>query len=311
MTEPNSIAVESLLLRYNKVAMDYLRDDAFIDCAKFLKKADKLLGSDNPSINKLPNRQKLLGLTYNNFACYHKRRRQPNVALTYLKRALEAEAVLETEVTNLAGTHLNICAIYSELAKHQEALESAQTALGLLNAVALSEAEGAGISTLTTTAIAYYNCGVELEHLNKLQEAAAVFSSGFSFAQEYLGEEHYLTKHLETSFKAASQRTQAVAEMRSLRRHQRERAKIMFDGRLTRVNLPTLKSPTQRRGRVLGSRTRPDSSMNPNVLGEHLHNFTSKGRRLHNFSPKDGKPVLGYTLPSTRRFFTRAAADLS
>jgi hypothetical protein len=54
----------------------------------------------------------MLSLTLNNLSCYYKKTGKPNVALFYIKNALEIEQSDPTvEAITVAGTHLNICAI--------------------------------------------------------------------------------------------------------------------------------------------------------------------------------------------------------
>ena len=71
-------------------------------------------------------------VTYNNLACYYRRVGRLHAALKFLKKALSIEARLE-RVTNPADTHLNICAVPSQLSRHAEALRHAQAALRLIN----------------------------------------------------------------------------------------------------------------------------------------------------------------------------------
>jgi tetratricopeptide (TPR) repeat protein len=55
-------------------------------------------------------------------------------ALFYLKNALDIEINdLNTEPLNLAGTHLNLCAIYSKLNKHQNAVYHAKKAIKIIS----------------------------------------------------------------------------------------------------------------------------------------------------------------------------------
>ncbi len=91
--------------------------------------------SDNEKVIE----SKLLSITYNNFACLYKRKKNPEEALKYLETALEAErdqlflAPNKVEAnTEHAGTHLNICAILSQLKRHWEAIKVAKQALDVL-----------------------------------------------------------------------------------------------------------------------------------------------------------------------------------
>lgn len=132
--------------------------------------------------------------TLNNLACYYRRLGKLHAAMTCLKRALEIEKKLQS-VRNAADTHLNLCAVLSQLGKHQQALEQAQEALIILqeeffqsrqpvvekapgsskkDATSLNhETEGgkavssAGqqLDRVSVMCIAYHNIGVEQEFL--------------------------------------------------------------------------------------------------------------------------------------------------
>ena len=72
-------------------------------------------------------------MTLNNFGCYYKKKRKPNAALKYLKAALNLEKA-DRGITKveLAGTYLNLCAIYSGLSRHMDAVKNAVKAIHLL-----------------------------------------------------------------------------------------------------------------------------------------------------------------------------------
>ena len=91
---------ETLVLNCNKTAMDYLREDDFKEALALLKKAEALLNSLEEGENA-QKRLKLLGITYNNFGCFYKRKKQPNVALYYLQKALHIEAAQEEDQVNV------------------------------------------------------------------------------------------------------------------------------------------------------------------------------------------------------------------
>jgi len=75
---------------------------------------------------------KYRAVTYNNFACIYRKTKKYPRALTYLEKALEieynylhysAESVDNClQVLNPTDIHLNICAILSEMEKHELAL---------------------------------------------------------------------------------------------------------------------------------------------------------------------------------------------
>ena len=75
---------------------------------------------------------KYRAVTYNNFACIFRKTKKYRSALSYLEKALEieynylhysAESVDNClQVLNPTDIHLNICAILSEMEKHELAL---------------------------------------------------------------------------------------------------------------------------------------------------------------------------------------------
>ena len=81
-------------------------------------------------------------MTYNNFACVFRRTKKLRSALSYLEKALEIEynylhfsdeTVDEClQVSNPCDIHLNICAILSQMGKHELALQHAMKALILI-----------------------------------------------------------------------------------------------------------------------------------------------------------------------------------
>ena len=73
---------------------------------EFLQKAERL------GQNSL----ELKAITYNNMACYYRRIGKLQTALNYLQQALLLENRIERSQT-VADTHLNICAVYSQLGK--------------------------------------------------------------------------------------------------------------------------------------------------------------------------------------------------
>jgi tetratricopeptide (TPR) repeat protein len=92
------------------------------------------------------------------------------VALTYLENALRIEKTLENN-KDLADTHLNICAIFSQLGNHVEALEHVLTAIVLLQGDLLyhhAADEASKLEKLSAMVVAYHNLAVEYEHLKRV-----------------------------------------------------------------------------------------------------------------------------------------------
>ena len=106
--------------------------------------------------------------TYNNLACYYRRTGKIRTALTYLIQALELELKIDQPKT-LADTHLNLCAVLSQLDRHEDALQHVMLSIILLQDEFLQatlpkmkEESSAEVSDerLAVLAIAYHNLGV-------------------------------------------------------------------------------------------------------------------------------------------------------
>jgi tetratricopeptide (TPR) repeat protein len=200
--------LEGLILKYNKKAMNLLRLEDFTNSLRMLKQSEQILDEqdENPEVNSLK------AITFNNLGCFYKRTGKPNVALSYLKEALDKESSANADLTNLAGTNLNICAIYSELGRHETALGYALRALHLMKDSYLPS------SNLTTTmVIGYHNAGAEYEFLNKRNEAIESYTAGYILSRDELGEDHPLTENLRQSLEEASDKLGKIEKLTNQR----------------------------------------------------------------------------------------------
>lgn len=105
----------------NILAVFYLKKDDVKSALDLLKKSEVLC--ENNELGK--------AMTYNNLACYYRRIGKLKTALKYLEQALSIEGRL-SKVDTQADTHLNICAVLSQLNKHELALNHAMSAVILL-----------------------------------------------------------------------------------------------------------------------------------------------------------------------------------
>lgn len=165
----------------NLLAMTYLQQEDFNMVLELLKKAEILTERDASG----------RAATFNNLACYYRRQGKLHAALQYLQKALKIESKL-TNVQNPADTHINACAVLSQLGRHQTALEHAQNALILLQEELLSPpgvVSGAApqADRIAVLAIAYHNIGVEQEFLKRYEHSVLSYKKGVEVAERYLG----------------------------------------------------------------------------------------------------------------------------
>lgn len=222
--------LEALVLKYNSVAMEYLRQENFKESLMLLKKAEEILNSDENQI--IPNRLKLMGITLNNLGCYYKKRKQNKVALTFLEKALEVELQTESDNVNLAGSHLNLCAAFSSLSRHKEGYQHAKQALALLESVYGNESMSfeKTVTLITSLVITYFNAGVELEYMSRFSEALAHYQSGFDIARKELGYKHPMTMNLLETIKKVTKKSKVADRSKSNARESKTPMRKVFTG---------------------------------------------------------------------------------
>ena len=155
-------------------------------------------------------------------ACYYRRIGKMRTALNFLQQALTIEAKLQRPEVQ-ADTHLNICAVLSQLNKHELALNHAMSAVILLQEMMLSkrldpesyslddeqEATEEGQQPETNKdrtavlAIAYHNMGVEQEFLKSYPAAILSYKKAVNFAEKNLGPDDGITQNLRNVFENA------------------------------------------------------------------------------------------------------------
>jgi len=155
-------------------------------------------------------------MTFNNMACYYRRIGKMRTALNFLQRALTIESRLQRPEIQ-ADTHLNICAVLSQLNKHELALNHAMSAVILLQEVMLAKRLDASAfqddeeempaetskDRTAVLAIAYHNMGVEQEFLRSYPAAILSYKKAVNFAEKNLGPEDGITQNLRNVFENA------------------------------------------------------------------------------------------------------------
>jgi len=118
-------------------------------------------------------------------------------------------------VQNPADTHINACAVLSQLGRHQTALEHGQSALILLQEELLSPPGAPGpppqADRIAVLAIAYHNIGVEQEFLKRYEQSILSYKKGVEVAERYLGARHAICITLNNSLVAAKKLAAAAA----------------------------------------------------------------------------------------------------
>ena len=159
-------------------------------------------------------------MTYNNIACYFRRKGKLRTALSYLEKAQRIEMRAKS-VSNPAGTRLNLCAVLSQLDRHQEALEHARAAVILLEEEIEQLRDQAGgddapevSNKMAVLAICYHNLGVENEYLRHIPASLDAYQRGVAIARSYLGADNDITKTLVKSCKAAKEHLETAHKRR-------------------------------------------------------------------------------------------------
>lgn len=106
-------ACQYLVLQYNSLAMQSMDGDESVP-TQLLKKADSLTAAAGLFPDE-DSRLKLRALTHNNFGCVYLHFGLLHTALKSLERALKIENANPDLCENPGGTHLNVCAILSQM----------------------------------------------------------------------------------------------------------------------------------------------------------------------------------------------------
>jgi hypothetical protein len=183
--------IESTISDFNRKASALLRSSDFSSAISCLESAYSLLA-------QLPgdSRRRLLSLTLNNLGCAYKRAGQLETAVAVLEEALDCAGAAPADVGSLAGTHLNLCGLFSQQNEHRAALEHALQAVRLVRKRFRDD-----VSMLTTLLAGYHNAGVEFTMLGQVEEARRMYQIAWEIACEQIGEKHPLTVGLRERLK--------------------------------------------------------------------------------------------------------------
>ena len=159
----------------NILAAVHLQREDSHEALDLLKHAEVLSAGD-------PHAQ---AITYNNLACFYRKINKIKLALKYLRSAM----ALEQDIPN---THLNLCAVYSQTDKHDQALSHAMQSVIILqeNIMDCIETQKEFSDLAPVLVVAYHNMAVELEYLKRNNEALAMYAKAVKFAEEHLPKGH-------------------------------------------------------------------------------------------------------------------------
>lgn len=197
--------------------MAHLQKEDFKLCQDLLKKAELFT----------ENNDRLRAITFNNYACLFRKTNKLRNALSYLEQALDLEYTClnsaevsvddSLKISNPCEIHLNICAILSQMGKHELALHHAMKALLLIQDELLarteilgspgsapSQADAGNDDRFTVMVIALHNIAVEHEYLKQFQQSLTHYKKAKDFAQSSLGPEHIMSKKMDLVFQQAA-----------------------------------------------------------------------------------------------------------
>jgi tetratricopeptide (TPR) repeat protein len=175
-TESFKKAMVDLCDIYNDLASEMLERGELQTAITLLRKAEGIKVNKNCKVK-----------TLNTLACYYRQIGKARIAESYLIKALEIQG-------DLSNTHLNLCAVLSELGKHEDAMLHAMQAIVLLQDDIISSKKDPNRKCdESIMAIAYLNLGVELEYLKRYDEAMGFYQRAQNFGKNKLPPDHPAT----------------------------------------------------------------------------------------------------------------------
>ena len=176
-------------------------------------------------------------ITYNNYACLFRKTNKLRNALNYLEMALaleyqclndmEEDVSSGLRVSNPCEIHLNICAILSQLGKHDLALHHAMKALILIQdeLLAVTEESGPPVegqynpneSRQTVMIIALHNIAVEYEYLKQFQSSLLTYQKARDFSFKLLGESHPFSQKMDRVLEESAIKIKGIIERQNKR----------------------------------------------------------------------------------------------
>ncbi|KAG6965928.1 hypothetical protein JG687_00005142 [Phytophthora cactorum] len=212
-------ALNEVMLSYNSVAMQYLAQGQFDQCLAMLRKAEAIVAPGN-----FKRCQALQILTFNNIGCCYRKLGKLKSALKYLKEAAQIGSG-SAHVKNLSITHLNLCAIQSQLGRHDLALEHAQAAIFHTQEELVGLEDGARDEDdsdqdaldpktreekIISLAVAYHNLAVELEFNGRGEASLQWYKKALQLVWKYRESNEALCESFKKIFLDAKKKQQTA-----------------------------------------------------------------------------------------------------
>lgn len=242
-TKMHKSGVEPLVLNWNKISMEYLKEEKYQEAFRLLKKSEELLKYPDGTFPT-----NLWAITNNNFGLYYKKQQKLSLALEYFFKALNVDIKTVYDKTNLAGTHLNICSVYSLMNHHSKALSHGILATKLLKKALEIDRS---ISTLTSLVIALNHTGFEYELLREYENAKSTYKCGLDLSKNNLGIDHPITLALNKAYK----------NLPVIKKNKGPIKRLFFTKNRASAALPKINSSSSR-NRSIGTNSRVNSREN-------------------------------------------------
>ncbi|POM65582.1 Hypothetical protein PHPALM_18674 [Phytophthora palmivora] len=216
-------ALNEVMLSYNSMAMQYLAQGQFDQCLAMLRKAEAITAPGN-----FKRCQALQILTFNNIGCCYRKLGKLKSALKYLKEAAQIGSG-SAHVKNLSITHLNLCAIQSQLGRHDLALEHAQAAIFHTQEELVSLEDGGERDEdnsdnkdqdaldpttreekIISLAVAYHNLAVELEFNGRGEASLQWYKKALQLVWKYRETNEALCESFKKIFLDAKKKQQTA-----------------------------------------------------------------------------------------------------
>jgi len=202
----------------NEVALKLLQEGKLKDSLLLLERCRKMTHPN--SFGAYPT---LRSLTYNHLGCCYRRIGKLDKALYYLEKAWEFIQGIE-KVDTSGITHINLCAVLSQLGDHRKALDHAKMAVSdcaydLIEATKRSSAEenhGDVNKKATMLAIAYHNLATEEEACKNPEAALQAYLRAFNLISEHNHPQHELCMKFGRAYEEARGRLVRPGQRRTM-----------------------------------------------------------------------------------------------